>query len=156
MEDALSKLTTFISDGLKEEDKTAREILENLFSGRYHKRHFSKSVVRDALKLGMHEDGDQGVPFAGLINPDNPESGPYGGTSVIWFPTKECGSLDIVVGTRGISPDEGILTRPGHRRRTSALRRMLAKKGIEIWSKPDPCELGCDRTEDDTGSVSGI
>lgn len=143
MEDALSQLATFISDGLKEEDRTAREILENLFGGRYHKRHFSKSVVRDALKLGMYEDGDQGVPFAGLINPDNPESGPYGGTSVIWFPAKERGSLiTLVIGTRGLSPDEGILTRPGHRRRTAALRRMLAKKGVESWSKPDPANLG--------------
>ncbi len=53
MVDALSQLTIFISDGLKEEDRTAREILQNLFGGRYHKRHFSKSIVRDALKLGL-------------------------------------------------------------------------------------------------------
>jgi 5-methylcytosine-specific restriction protein B len=91
----------------------------------------------------MIEDTDQGVPFAGLINPDNPESGPYGGTSLVWFPTKEHGSLlGFGVGTRGLSPDEGILTRPGHRRRTAALRRMLASKGVEAWSKPDPANLG--------------
>jgi 5-methylcytosine-specific restriction enzyme B len=143
MEDAFSQMTAFISNGLKEDDKTARELLENLFGGRYHKRHYAKSVVRDALKLGMYEDGEQGIPFAGLINPDNPESGPYGGVSVVWFPTKDHGSLlGLVVGTRGLSPDEGILTRPGHRRRAAALRRMLAKKGIESWSKPDPANLG--------------
>jgi 5-methylcytosine-specific restriction protein B len=143
MEDALSQLTTLIMNGLKEGDSTARELLETLFGGRYHKRHFTKSIVRDALKLGMSENGDQGVPFAGLINPDNPESGPYGGVSVVWFPTTDHGSLlGLVVGTRGLSPDEGILTRPGHRRRTAALRRMLAQKGIESWSKPDPANLG--------------
>jgi 5-methylcytosine-specific restriction protein B len=143
MEDALSKLTAFMSNGLKEGDKTARELLENLFGGRYHKRHYAKSVVRDALKLGMYEDGEQGIPFAGLINQDNPESGPYGGVSVVWFPTKDHGSLlGLVVGTRGLSPDEGILTRPGHRRRAAALRRMLAIKSIESWSKPDPANLG--------------
>jgi 5-methylcytosine-specific restriction enzyme B len=142
MEDVLSQLTAFISSGWRE-DKTTREILEKLFSGRYHKRHYTKTVVRDALKLGIYEDGDQGIPFAGLINQDNAESGPYGGTSVVWFPTKEHGSIiTLVVGTRGLSPDEGILTRPGHRRRTAALRRLLARKGIEVWSKPDPANLG--------------
>jgi 5-methylcytosine-specific restriction enzyme B len=143
MEDALFELTTLISGGLQDNTKTAREVLEALFGGRYQKRHFTKTTVRDALKLGLGDDSDQGVPFAGLINPDNPESGPYGGTSLVWFPTKEHGSLlGLVVGTRGISPDEGILTRPGHRRRTSALRKLLANKGVEVWSKPDPANLG--------------
>jgi 5-methylcytosine-specific restriction protein B len=122
---------------------TGRQILEPLFGGRYPKRHYVKTALRDALRLGTTDDGDQGVPFAGLINPDNPESGPYGGASVVWFPTKEHGSLlGLVVGTRGLSPDEGILARPGHRRRTAALRRMLASKGVEAWSKPDPANLG--------------
>jgi 5-methylcytosine-specific restriction protein B len=143
MEDALSELATFISGGLQDGPKTARELLGALFGSRYHKRHDAKTAVRDALKLGTTENGDQGVPFAGLINPDNPESGPYGGTSVVWFPTKEHGSLlGFGVGTRGLSPDEGVLTRPGHRRRVAALRRMLAREGIEAWSKPDPANLG--------------
>ncbi|MBI4333861.1 MAG: AAA family ATPase [Chloroflexi bacterium] len=143
MQDALSELTTFISGGSLEGTKTSRELLNGLFGDRYHKRHQIKTAVRDALKLGTSEDGDQGVPFAGLINPDNPESGPYGGTSLVWFPTTDHGSLLVlVVGTRGLSPDEGILTRPGHRRRVAALRRMLAGKGIEVWSKPDPANLG--------------
>lgn len=143
MDNSLSELTELIMGGLQDRSQTARGILEALFGGRYQKRHLSKTSVRDALKLGMIEDGDQGVPFAGLINPDNPESGPYGGTSLVWFPTKDYGSLiGLVVGTRGLSPDEGILTRPGHRRRTAALRRMLAEKGIEAWSKPDPANLG--------------
>ena len=143
MDDVLSTLTALIGGGLKEGEQKARESLESLFGGRYHKRHHSKSAVRDALKLGGPEDSDQGVPFAGIINPDNPESGPYGGVSIVWFPTKDHGSLlALVVGTRGLSPDEGILTRPGHRRRTAALRRMLAGKGIEVWSKPDPANLG--------------
>ncbi|MFC1924752.1 McrB family protein [Chloroflexota bacterium] len=143
MEDTLSELTALISAGLQEEGNTARETLEKLFGGRYHKRHYVKTAIRDALKLGMSDDSEQGVPFAGLINPDNPESGPYGGTSVVWFPSKEHGSLiGLGIGTRGLSPDEGILTRPGHRRRTAALRRMLAEKGVEAWSKPDPANLG--------------
>jgi 5-methylcytosine-specific restriction protein B len=143
MANALSELVNFIAAGQLEGPKTARELLEALFGDRYHKRHYVKTAVRDALKLGTIEDRDQGVPFAGLINADNPESGPYGGTSVVWFPSKDHGSLiGLGVGTRGLSPDEGILTRAGHRRRAAALRRMLANKGIEAWSKPDPADLG--------------
>jgi len=143
MDDALTELAAYISSGLPEGDKGARGLLEKLFGGRYHKRHYAKTGVRDALKLGAAEEDGQGVPFAGLINPDNPEAGPYGGTSVVWFPTKEHGSLiGLGVGTRGLSPDEGILTRPGHRRRAAALRRMLASKRVESWSKPDPANLG--------------
>jgi 5-methylcytosine-specific restriction enzyme B len=80
---------------------------------------------------------------ANLINPDNPPSGPYGGTSIVWFPTRDSGSLiDLGIGTRGLAPDEGILTRPGHRRRINALRRYLARKGLDTWVKQDPSALG--------------
>jgi 5-methylcytosine-specific restriction protein B len=143
MTNALSDLASFIAEGQLEGSRTARELLEAIFGDRYHKRHYTKSVIRDALRLGTLEDRDQGVPFAGLINAENPESGPYGGTSVVWFPNKDQGSLiGLGVGTRGLAPDEGILTRAGHRRRAAALRRMLANKGIETWSKPDPANLG--------------
>jgi len=50
--------------------------------------------------------------------------------------------MGLGVGTRGLSPDEGILMRPGHRRRVAALRRYLSRLGIEAWSKPDPSALG--------------
>lgn len=142
MGDSLADLSELIASGLQDPSNAARPVLEALFGTRYHKRHLDKTSIRDALKLG-NEEGDQGVPFAGFINPDNPESGPYGGTSVVWFPTKESGSLlTFVVGTRGLTSDVGILTRPGHRRRVAALRRMLASQGVAVWSKPDPANLG--------------
>jgi 5-methylcytosine-specific restriction protein B len=97
-------------------------------------------MIRDAYALASG-DGDDGVPFAGLINPDNPPSGPYGGTSVVWFPTQDGSLVGLGVGTRGLSPDEGVLMRPGHRRRIGALRRYLSRLGVEAWSKPDPCAL---------------
>lgn len=134
-----------ISSGLQGDTKNTKQMLVGLFGGRYHKRHYSekiKTMIRDATMLGSADDNEQNVPFAGFVNPDNPESGPYGGTSLIWFPTAEHGSLiTFVVGTRGISPDEGILTRPGHQRRIAALRRMLARLGVEAWSKPDPANI---------------
>jgi len=142
MADSIERLAEFIQGGRPGDDSAARPLLEALFGERYHKRHFAKSGVRDALKLGAGEATDDAVPFAGLINPDNPESGPYGGTSVVWFPGREGGSIiGLGVGTRGLSPDEGILTRPGHRRRAAALRRLLSNKKVEAWSKPDPADL---------------
>jgi 5-methylcytosine-specific restriction protein B len=139
-DDALLTLVNAIRVGLPAPDKGMRPLLEALFGERYQKRHFEKEMVRDAYALGVDE-GD-GVPYAGLINPDNATSGPYGGTSIVWFPTKENGTvITFVVGTKGLSPDEGILTRPGHRRRVAALRRYLARTGVETWTKPDPAAL---------------
>lgn len=139
-EDALTTLATFVARGLPGPDAGMRSVIPGLFGSRYHKRHLEPTSIRDAYSLA--EAGEGGVPYAGLINPDNPPSGPYGGTSVVWFPTEEHGSLiALVIGTRGLSPDEGILTRPGHRRRIAALRRYLTRHGVSAWTKPDPAAL---------------
>jgi len=141
MTDALHELATAIAQGLSGIEGAMRSRIEALFGDRYPKRHFSPTAIRDAYGLATSSD-DGGVPYSGLINPDNPPSGPYGGTSVVWFPTAEGSLIDFVVGTRGLAPDEGILTRPGHSRRIVALRRYLARRGIECWTKPDPTALG--------------
>jgi 5-methylcytosine-specific restriction protein B len=139
--DALGALAKVIQTGLPGPEGGVRSTLEALFGTRYQKRHFSPTILRDAYALASG-DGDEGVPFAGLINPDNPPSGPYGGTSVVWFPGQESSLVGLGVGTRGLSPDEGILMRPGHRRRIAGLRRYLSRLGVEAWSKPDPSALG--------------
>ncbi|MCI0446644.1 hypothetical protein L0152_26000, partial [bacterium] len=55
------------------------------------------------------------VPFAALIHPQNPNSGPYGGMSFVIFPAKDAPCLIAMgVGTKGLSPDEDVLGRPGH------------------------------------------
>ena len=135
-------LCRLIQSGKPEiEGKKARELLSELFGYRYHKRHFEKTIVRDALGFG-EDSNEQNISFAGLIHADNPETGPYGGMSLVWFPSNDNGSIiGFGVGTRGLSPDEGILTRPGHKRRVASLRRKLAKTGVNIWTKPDPANL---------------
>lgn len=139
--DALTNLTAAIVQGLGATTGSMRPAIEQLFGDRYQKRHREPTSIRDAYGLADASEG--GVPYAGLINADNPPSGPYGGTSVVWFPSVDRGSLiDFGVGTRGLSPDEGILTRPGHRRRIAALRRYLTRLGVDAWSKPDPAALG--------------
>jgi 5-methylcytosine-specific restriction protein B len=138
--DALGNLAEAIRTGLPGPDGGFKPLMESLFGTRYQRRDFQPTGLRDAY--GLAGDGD-GIPFAGLINPDNPPSGPYGGTSIVWFPSQAAGSLiDFGVGTRGLSPDEGILMRPGHRRRVAALRRYLARLGVSAWTKPDPSTLG--------------
>ena len=119
-----------------------RPQMQALFGERFGAKILEPTLLRDAYGLANDDEGG-GVPYAGFINPENPPNGPYGGTSLVWFPTKDAGSLiGFGVGTRGLSPDEGILTRPGHRRRIAALRRRLAGLGVEAWSKSDPTALG--------------
>jgi 5-methylcytosine-specific restriction enzyme B len=139
--DNLAELANAIAVGLPGPEGGIRSRIEALFGERYQKRHLATTTCRDAYALAT--DGEDGVPWAGLINPDNPPSGPYGGASIVWFPTREAGSLiNFVVGTRGLAPDEGILTRPGHRRRINALRRYLAARDVDTWVKQDPSALG--------------
>lgn len=139
--DSLGELTSIIGSGRQVPDGAARAALSGLFGDRFPKAKDKNAQIRDAFGLAK-SDGDDAVPYAGLINPDNPPSGPYGGTSLVWFPADKSSLIGLGVGTRGLSPDEGILTRPGHRRRISALRRYLARRGVEAWSKPDPAALG--------------
>src|SRR5262249_11020675 len=124
----LEALTSFISSGLAASEGDAKTLLQALFGGpgRYTQQSFKAGMLRDAYGLAGADSGD-GVRWAGVIHPDTPPSGPYGGTSLVWFPTHKEGSLiGLVVGTRGLPPDEGILPRPGHRRRIAALRRYLS------------------------------
>ena len=140
--DSLQKLVETISKGLQDVPKEGlKPLMEALFGERYRKTHFESTMLRDAYALASTEE-EGGVPYAGFINPDNPPSGPYGGTSLVWFPTADYGTLiGFGAGTRGLSPDEGILMRPGHRRRIAALRRYLAQLGFEAWTKSDPSAL---------------
>jgi 5-methylcytosine-specific restriction protein B len=90
------------------------------------------------------EDSEGIVPFAALIHPSNPSSGPYGGTSLAVFPGEDTPCLiSLVVGTNGLAPDEGILGRPGHARKAEAVCAWLnsAKRKLIAWSKHDPTRL---------------
>ena len=138
---ALSELSDLIRRGRLAPEASMRKAVEALFGERYPKQTAKEIQIRDAYALAR-DDAEGGVPWAGLINPDNPPSGPYGGTSLVWFPGETMSLIGLGVGTRGISPDEGILTRPGHRRRVAAMRRLLAKLNTPVWSKSDPSALG--------------
>jgi 5-methylcytosine-specific restriction protein B len=87
-----------------------------------------------------------GVSFAALIHPSNPTSGPYGGSSFVLFPSKDAPCLiTMVVGTQGLSPDEEILSRPGHARKVAAICKWLnhayGHGDMVAWSKHDPTRI---------------
>jgi len=121
---------------------------EGLFDGpddRYHKRDWGTRVQ-------PRINSDTGsVPYAALIHPDNPDSGPYGGTSFVLFPPNETEGeaagagtalFGLVVGTRGLHPDEETLARPGHARKVNAICQWLNDEwatGAQVaWAKADP------------------
>lgn len=147
MTDALQILADNIAAGTATSDTAMLSAMRGIFGERYHKRsglhldHDRPPFIRNAYGKGGTET--EHVAYAGFINPDNPPSGPYGGTSLVWFPSEEGCLIDFGIGTRGLSPDEGILTRPGHRRRIASLRRYLVEKGISIaWARQDPATIG--------------
>ena len=146
--DSLSTLARIIAQGrgvlsLGKRETGIKAALENLFEDRYHARHKPKDGFRDAYGLA----NDDGVAWAGVIAEENPPSGAYGGASIAWFPQEGGSLITFVVGTRGLAPDEGLLTRHGHQRRTSALRRHLSELGVASWSKPDPAAINVDVPE---------
>lgn len=147
MTDAIQTLSDAIAAGAATSDKQMLDAMRGIFGERYHKRsghqldYERPPFIRNAYGKGGVET--EHIAYAGFINPDNPPSGPYGGTSLVWFPRDEGCLIDFGIGTRGLSPDEGILTRPGHRRRIASLRRYLVSKGISVaWARQDPATIG--------------
>ncbi len=98
-----------------------------------------------AFKLRCPKMTDKKVPFAALIQPDNPSSGAYAGTSFVIFPRSGGPALvGLVVGTDGLGADSEILGRPGHARKCHAIARWLnAEHEMTVaWAKPDPTQQG--------------
>jgi 5-methylcytosine-specific restriction protein B len=90
------------------------------------------------------QDSEGMVPFAALIHPSNPSSGPYGGTSFAVFPGDDAPCMiSLVVGTNGLAPDEEILGRAGHARKIAAICAWLnsGRHKLVAWSKHDPTRL---------------
>ena len=90
------------------------------------------------------EDSEGIIPFAALIHPSNPSTGPYGGTSLAVFPGDDTPCMiSLVVGTNGLAPDEEILGRPGHARKAAAVCAWLnsGQRKLVAWSKHDPTRL---------------
>ncbi len=144
---AIDELTRLIMGGLPANDQrqeatdATKAAIDGLFGERYQ-------VKSPTAKRVVLTPGDETIQFAGLVHQDSANSGVYGGMSLIWFPVAaEDGEnasllLTLVCGTRGLSPDEQILGRPGHVRHLRALQRFLKQQAdVQAWVKPDPTNL---------------
>jgi len=144
----MDELVNTIAKGLSESPDTVAKKTEAAIGSIFGERYRANSSYDKRVALMA---GDRNIPFAGLLHPDNPTSGVYGGMSLIWFPIPAdeagpaCCLLTFVCGTRGLAPDEAILGRPGHARHLRALARFLDRDcNISAWVKRDPTNLSQD------------
>lgn len=123
------------------ESDTVSELLERVYEERCHKAHYHKGAYQLRINLQKKESA---ASYAGWITAENPTSGPYQGTSLVWFPGEEGSVVVLVIGTDGFGTDAHILGRPGHRRRLAALSRLHVGK---TWVKPDLLDIASEVPE---------
>jgi 5-methylcytosine-specific restriction enzyme B len=88
-----------------------RAVLEEVFDERIHRNDRSDYQLR----VNMQAKPDV-ASYAGIIMEEgNPTSGPYQGTSFVWFPGQGGSVAALVIGTDGFGADTSILARPGQR-----------------------------------------
>ncbi|MCC6644590.1 MAG: AAA family ATPase [Polyangiaceae bacterium] len=112
-----------------------RALLDRVYDERCHRAKHHKDAYQLRVNLQKKDDA---ASYAGWITSDNPTSGPYQGTSLVWFPGEGGSVAVLVIGTDGFGADAHILGRPGHRRRLKALSRL---HGGKTWVKPDLLDI---------------
>jgi 5-methylcytosine-specific restriction protein B len=112
-----------------------RALMGRVYDERYHGQKHFKDRYQPRINLQKKDDS---ASYAGWITAENPPSGPYQGTSFVWFPGPTGSVVVLVIGTDGFGADTHILGRPGHARRLRALKRL---HGGELWVKPDLLDL---------------
>ncbi|MBZ0271243.1 AAA family ATPase [bacterium] len=108
-----------------------RALMGRVYDERYHRAAHHKGRFQERVNLQKKDDA---ASYAGWITAENPTSGPYQGTSFVWFPGESGSVATLVIGTDGFGADTGVLGRPGHARRLRALSRMNSGS---VWVKPD-------------------
>lgn len=112
-----------------------RALMDRVYNERFHSAKHFKEGYQVRVNLQKKDDS---ASYAGWITSENPQSGPYQGTSFVWFPGEGGSVAVLVIGTDGFGADAHILGRPGHRRRLKALSRL--HRGA-IWVKPDLLDI---------------
>jgi 5-methylcytosine-specific restriction protein B len=118
-----------------------RGLLDRVYAERCHAAQHHRNAYQLRVNLQKKDDA---ASYAGWITADNPTSGPYQGTSFVWFPGEKGSVAVLVIGTDGFGADAHILGRPGHRRRLKALSRLHAGK---VWVKPDLLDIAAEVPE---------
>lgn len=117
------------------DSETVRKLLDRVYDERCHRARHHRDAYQIRVNLQKKADA---ASYAGWITAENPTSGPYQGTSFVWFPANEGSVVGLVIGTDGFGADAHILGRPGHRRRLKALSRLHFGK---TWVKPDLLDI---------------
>lgn len=133
--------------GIENWNTRATEAFEELFVGRYPDR-AKKSVQLRAPGVSKEDF----VSYCAFIHESNADKGVYGGTSFVVFPVEDAPCLvGLGVGTQGLSPDELILGRPGHARKSKAIANLLNSRStsteVVAWAKEDPTRIDIDLPE---------
>jgi 5-methylcytosine-specific restriction protein B len=120
------------------DNAAAKQLLQQVFEARYHSREWKRFQPRANLA-----GDDTSAAYAGWITADNPPSGTYQGTSLVWMPGairdgRRGSILVYVVGTQGFGADAYLLSRPGHARRLRALARVHRGR---VWVKGDVLDM---------------
>lgn len=114
---------------------SVRELMARVYTERCHGARHHKEAYQPRVNLQKKEDA---ASYAGWITAENQPSGPYQGTSLVWFPGDQGSVAVLVIGTDGFGADAHILGRPGHRRRLKALSHLHEGR---IWVKPDLLDI---------------
>lgn len=132
---AINELTDGMAQGRDWSAMGDSDAVRTLLSRVYDERYHSAAYHRDRFQLRVNlQKKDDAASYAGWITSENPTSGPYQGTSFVWFPGGKGSVAVLVIGTDGFGADTAILGRPGHARRLRALSRLHRGK---VWVKPD-------------------
>ena len=136
---AFSELIAGMAQGrdwpLVGDSDSVRALLDRVYDERCHSARHHRDAFQQ--RVNLQKNGDS-ASYAGWITGENPTSGPYQGTSFVWFPGSHGSVAVLVIGTDGFGEDAHILGRPGHRRRLKALSRL---HGGRTWVKPDLLDL---------------
>lgn len=137
-ETATDRLIACVGQGVRWEHYGSKEESKALLRDVLEERAYSRMVDQVQVRSNL-QDPKSKAAWAGYINAENPSSGPYQGTSFVWFPGVDGGSVVVlVIGTQGFGPDAHVLGSPGHRRRLRALSRV---HDGALWVKGDLLDL---------------
>ena len=141
---AFAELASGIQTGatwdLMGQAEPAKALLEQVFDERIHRN--DRNTYQ--LRANLQKKPDVASYAGFIVDQGNPTSGPYQGTSFVWFPGDGGSVVALVIGTDGFGADTAILGRPGHRRRLRALSRLHSGR---LWVKPDLLDNATDVPE---------
>jgi hypothetical protein len=114
--------------------ESVRDLLNEVFDERIHRN----DRGRYQLRVNLQKKPDNASYAGFIVEEGNPRSGPYQGTSFVFFPGEGGSVVALGIGTDGFGTDTAILGRPGHGRRLRALARLHAGR---LWVKPDLLDI---------------